>query len=80
MRKGMLPTPGGFASRGLTKRNASRSIFFSPGFMEIKDFQDTGLRPRVSLPYREEGKEKADGREPHILLRQQRVSPALPRA
>jgi len=48
--------------------------------MEIKDFQDTGLRPRVSLPYREEGKEKADGREPHILLRQQRVSPALPRA
>jgi len=27
--------------------------------MEIKDFQDTGLRPRVSLPDRREGKEKA---------------------
>ena len=52
----------GSPKKSLTKRNASRSIFFSPGF---------------SLPDRREGKEKAAG-ECRLKVQNQRASRCCP--
>src|SRR3990167_1245500 len=57
--EGDAPNPRRLCLPWLDQKKGLRLPFFSSGFMEIKDFQDTGLRPRVSLPDRRESKKKS---------------------